>query len=620
MIFFPCCSDAAVLWPLPPFCFNSQSLQLSSPSTAAPHWGAAVLYHACTLIHCHICRGKKNSNNPKKLGAKNGPPLGNVVKSPTFLGAPRKNKTELQTFKMIIGEMKTLLDREVQHRGQLRQNLLALRALIMSLPPLPATTVPPCTPLVVADMLLLLAYTRNLIHAHAYPKVVSPPVKVRARDLGTRVPISILKKAASKLAPTSTSSPCSRDPPSLAPPTLVSPSMRTNNRAEVVDIETGKLLKGLKAPKREDLDSFLIANPKYRMASPSDKKGGAPAIAKKKAAFCEGDEVVNEVQIEYEPHFVLAQLLQWHNEGHSTQVNKTLGMGLLGCARIPDPSELCCSHKNWGKYTTKTNRPLLLKHLKDVNHQRRPWPQELVEALGWEGKTINGTTLFGSPVMDAALNDSSGLKAVIDVLQIECGNMIEEWGVPNVKKLRKSINVSKAKTVAANMDHDLPAGASAQPCNWVQCDSCLKWRRLPWFVNPSEDVDNHFSCKDNKWTPESASCDAEEDAWDSDEENGSNTTWNSSTDIQPMHLLKGIWIDAYCDKTCQWIPGKIIHDDLPGPSIRVHYFGWNKQFDENILRDSKRLADLHARSRRNAHSNSWLAQNREIIRMYVERQ
>ncbi len=571
-----------------------------------------------TLIYYHVCSGQNNSNS-KKRKMKNGPSLGNIVRSNHFSSSsPVPHETELEIFKMIIGKMKTLLSKEVQHRGQLKENLLSLRALIMSFPPLSAATGSPCIPFVVADMLLLLAHTRNLIYTHAYPKVVSPPIKVRARDLGSRVPISILKKA-SKLGATSTTSlPCSSSgPSSLEPPTPISPPMRGHNRVAVVDIETGKLLKGLKAPKQENINSFLIANPHYRIASLSEKKVATTASVKK-AAFCEGDEVVNEVQITYEPHFVLAQLLQWHNEGHGTQVNKTLGTGLLGCARIPDPSELCSSHKNWGKYTTETHRPLLLKQLENVNQRHRPWPQELVEALGWSGKTVNGTTLFGSPVMDAALNDPSGLKAVTDTLRRECGSKIEERGAPDVKKTRKSLGGGKAKIVAANMDHDLPAGASAQPCSWVQCDSCLKWRRLPWFVNPSEDIKEQFLCKDNQWTPESASCDAEEDAWDSEEEKGSSITWNISTDICPKHLLKGIWIDVYCDKTCQWIPGKIIHADLPGPSIRVHYFGWNKQFDENILCDSKRLAHLHARSRRTVHSNSWVAQNGEVIRMAVE--
>ncbi len=574
-----------------------------------------------TLIPSHVCSGQNNSS-VKKRKTKNGPSRGNIERSNHFsssLSVPRE--TELESLKMNFEKMKTLLSKELKHRGQLKENLLSLRALIMSLPPLSsATGSPPCTPLVVADMLLLLAHTRNLIYAHAYPKVVSPPIKVRARDLGSRVPISVLKKT-SKLggSESTTSLPCSSSGPSPSEP-QISPPMRGNDRVAVVDIETGKLLKGLKAPKRENIDSFLIANPHYRIASPSEKNMAATTAVKKKVAFCEGDEVVNEVQITYEPHFVLAQLLQWHNEGHGTRVNKTLAEGLLGCVRIPDPSELCSSHKNWGKYTTETHRPLLLKQLEDVNEQRRPWPQELVEALDWSGKTVNGTTLFGSPIIDAALNDPSGLKAVTETFRRECGTKIEERGSPDVKKAKKSLGGGKAKTVAAKMDHDLPAGASAQPCNWVQCDHCLKWRRLPWFVNPSEDIKERFLCKDNQWIPESASCDAEEDAWDSEEEKGSSTTWNGSTDIFPKHLLKGIWIDAYCDKTCQWIPGKIIDSDLPGPSVRVHYFGWKKQFDENILCDSKRLAQLHARSKRVAHSNSWLAHNRKVICMAEEQQ
>lgn len=41
---------------------------------------------------------------------------------------------------------------------------------------------------------------------------------------------------------------------------------------------------------------------------------------------------------------------------------------------------------------------------------------------------------------------------------------------------------------------------------WAQCDSCLKWRRIPWHVDPNS-LPEVWYCKDNSWDPEAANCD-----------------------------------------------------------------------------------------------------------------
>lgn len=54
------------------------------------------------------------------------------------------------------------------------------------------------------------------------------------------------------------------------------------------------------------------------------------------------------------------------------------------------------------------------------------------------------------------------------------------------------------------MQEDVPEGSTLTP--WAQCDKCLKWRRIPWYVDP-EQLPNYWVCADNEWDPERANCD-----------------------------------------------------------------------------------------------------------------
>lgn len=47
---------------------------------------------------------------------------------------------------------------------------------------------------------------------------------------------------------------------------------------------------------------------------------------------------------------------------------------------------------------------------------------------------------------------------------------------------------------------------------WVQCDSCLKWRKLP--SGSKEDVPDKWYCYLNQGDPLRSHCDAEEESWD----------------------------------------------------------------------------------------------------------
>lgn len=66
---------------------------------------------------------------------------------------------------------------------------------------------------------------------------------------------------------------------------------------------------------------------------------------------------------------------------------------------------------------------------------------------------------------------------------------------------------------------------------WVQCDKCLKWRRIPTSISDKE-LSGEWSCSMNKWDLKRNSCSAPEEAYDLAEEqtvevtNGESSTQN----------------------------------------------------------------------------------------------
>ena len=52
---------------------------------------------------------------------------------------------------------------------------------------------------------------------------------------------------------------------------------------------------------------------------------------------------------------------------------------------------------------------------------------------------------------------------------------------------------------------------------WVQCDTCCKWRRVPWNIDV-ESLSDPWACHMNTWDPETARCEAAQDGWDPEKE------------------------------------------------------------------------------------------------------
>ena len=74
-------------------------------------------------------------------------------------------------------------------------------------------------------------------------------------------------------------------------------------------------------------------------------------------------------------------------------------------------------------------------------------------------------------------------------------------------------NQIKEASVASGNSENTPKPDDGDNLEWVQCESCEKWRRLPPQI-AADDLPEVWTCDMNTWNPASASCDAPEDKAD----------------------------------------------------------------------------------------------------------
>ena len=240
-------------------------------------------------------------------------------------------------------------------------------------------------------------------------------------------------------------------------------------------------------------DSEAVISKKSKKAKPS--------------GLCEPDDIITEVVVKYQGDYVLSQLLQWFNYG----IGQKPGLpDMLGCILLPsmhgcwnvDSTQVSNSKTIRTKYHTHT-RPRLVEWLKDPIQRGNPWPDELRKAFVEETEPSvisDASSLwlpFGSPIMDFLVTgDDFGLASILGELGISDNNAEN----------------STANGLLSTLDQGKPAQAVS---NWVQCDKCSKWRRLPWHVDV-DTLGDQFFCEDNIWNPPSATCDAPEDEWNAE--------------------------------------------------------------------------------------------------------
>ena len=238
---------------------------------------------------------------------------------------------------------------------------------------------------------------------------------------------------------------------------------------------------------------------------------GADAVSTKKkskkakaSGLCEPDDIITEVVVKYQGDYVLSQLLQWFNYG----IGQKPGLpDMFGCILLP-AMQGCWKEDSRKSRTARTRyhthtRPRLVEWLKDPIQRGNPWPDELRKEFVDEAEPnviSDASSLwlpFGSPITDFLVTgDDLGLTSILRELGSTDSNA----------------DSSTANDLLSTLDQGKPAQAVS---NWVQCDKCSKWRRLPWHVDV-DTLGDQFYCADNIWNETSASCDAPEDEWDAD--------------------------------------------------------------------------------------------------------
>ncbi|KAI2509470.1 DNA binding protein [Fragilaria crotonensis] len=322
-----------------------------------------------------------------------------------------------------------------------------------------------------ADILLLYARTTTFFKINPYAPVKSTSLEVYARELGNNIPLSTIRSV--------------RDEKALPPSNiqlLGEPTGSTSHRSGEDD------------------------------AAKVDSTVACSAIAKKKKpeVVCDPDAVLANVTVSYSGDYVFSQLLQWFNGG----IGQKQGLpDMIGCVILPSVEATFASSGGSGGKTQKTTlyrsqvRPRLFDWLRDPHQRGSTFPDELANVFkGPELKYEEGLLLtlpIGSPILDLLImGDDANINAVLTALDHD-----------RLRDVRTGTSTDTATTrLESTIDEAMPAQAVAK---WVQCENegCLKWRRLPFFV----DVDvlpEQFFCRDNVWNPEAQNCDAPEDTWD----------------------------------------------------------------------------------------------------------
>jgi hypothetical protein len=240
---------------------------------------------------------------------------------------------------------------------------------------------------------------------------------------------------------------------------------------------------------------------------------------------------------------------------------------LFGSTLLPRPWQ--CFGASEGPYTSK-QRALLLNILRSERLQSLPWPAPLRASFSFTYKDVvkeedeegdeeggpsiamdvvagagggSGARVFGSPMLDVSLGNTQAVRQTLLAVS-------ERDAVSNSKK-------SKGATKGEEEDLDqlddrLPPEANSQ---WVQCDSCHRWRRLPWHVDADTLVDD-WTCDKNTWEPEKATCDAAPDAWDPDSEDIAD--FSSGEKDGPVPPKVGEWRDVFCPRNLVYYEGQVL--------------------------------------------------------------
>eukprot|EP00546_Thalassionema_frauenfeldii_P020804 CAMPEP_0178898030 /NCGR_PEP_ID=MMETSP0786-20121207/2095_1 /TAXON_ID=186022 /ORGANISM="Thalassionema frauenfeldii, Strain CCMP 1798" /LENGTH=2308 /DNA_ID=CAMNT_0020568685 /DNA_START=106 /DNA_END=7032 /DNA_ORIENTATION=- len=408
----------------------------------------------------------------------------------------------------------------------------------------------------IADILLLYARTSTFFKIVPYCALESTPVEVYARELGNKVPWSKIIKT---------------------------DNSNNDNGSKSVEI---------------------VIDPKQSRKVYKENR-------RKDEKFCDPDEVVAKVNVQYTGDYVVSQLLQWFNGGigHKPGLPEMAGCVVLPSIKaVIESTETCFG----GKARKRTNyksrvRPRLFDWLRDPRKRGSSFPDDLAKIFKAPELIRRGENLelfpLGSPVLDLlVMGDDTNINAVLVALDED-------------RLLGPSPNAIGGSTdtgLESKIDEAMPAQAVA---HWVQCENpeCLKWRRLPFYV----DIDllpEKFFCKDNEWNPAAQSCDAPEDEWDENDADLHNDGVNKESDVdmvagkdkkagvladlaEPVIKLKfeiGERFDVLRTGKKNYCTGEVVDVDFqtPNSKVKFHFPKVKEKFDEWIDVPSERVACL----------------------------
>lgn len=240
---------------------------------------------------------------------------------------------------------------------------------------------------------------------------------------------------------------------------------------------------------------------------------------------------------------------------------------------LPTPN--VCFGESEDTYSS-AKRDKLYEHLCNDKSQAMPWPAEIRKCFTTklQYSDITATSLLGSPVLDTHLGQVDAIDTCLD----------EMFGAHRKRRRMEEVEVKQ------QLDGILPPEENT---GWVQCDACMKWRRVPWNVN-ADDLPDQWFCKDNFWdAPERATCEASQDMFNPDKES---TVFDTETTPEPCAV--GDLKDVYCLRNEVFYEAKIVQirpgaqEGHPAQAL-FHFKGWKKNTDEWIDVDSSRITPHH---------------------------
>ena len=240
---------------------------------------------------------------------------------------------------------------------------------------------------------------------------------------------------------------------------------------------------------------------------------------------------------------------------------------IFGCVSLPTPAQCFGnSFKTYGSHEKEE----LLSILTNVVKQTRPWPDSLKGCFSKENSSLK--QILGSPMVDASLGMPISMKKVI--AELDANNHIPK------------------KSLADQYDQMLPPET---PSHWIQCELCKQWRRVRWDIDEEVlSAAGDWMCSMNYWNPDSASCSAPKDEYDSDNEGAVAMEGGDGSANLDQYVIN-TWRDVYCIKNLVFYEAKIVAVKPPTNEnelgkVKFHFKGWNSNLDEWIDAGSPRIA------------------------------